>query len=134
MLKYPLPLEVAEADDWVDFLSDILDVNPELNDIKDRFEEKCHEMHHKMIAKGLKSEDVKEILMLTDWMELLQVETVNAVGMFLEKRNVRMSLQIEIPKEPDADQQQYLKLLQQKYHASLGCQMGGERFPKDYER
>lgn len=125
-----LPGDVVDANDWVDFLDELLDMNPELKNIYDRFETVCSDQYQRLLKAGVKEEDAREILYHVNWLHEIQVTTVQIVGGFLEKRHMAIRSRIEVPEEPTAGQKQYLKLLQQKYHASLGCQPGSEDFPE----
>lgn len=127
------PSGFVDPDDWGEFLCELLERNPKVQQSVEKVEQTCRSIYKNLQAKGYPEEDIREILFMTDLAYELENACADATVQFVRENHVEVAMKIKIPEDQTELQRCYLKMLQAKYRTTSGCLWGTNAPPQDQE-
>lgn len=127
------PRGTVDPDDWGEFLSELLERNPKVQQSVEKVEQACRGLYNNLQAKGYPEEDIREILFMTDLAYELENACADATMQLVRENHVEVTMKIKIPEDQTELQRSYLKMLQAKYRTTSGCFWGEFSSPHDQD-
>lgn len=128
------PSGFVDPDDWGEFLCELLERNPEVQQSVEKVEQTCRSIYKNLQAKGYPEEDIREILFMTDLAYELENACADATMQIVRENYAEVTMKIGMPEDQTELQRCYLKMLQAKYRTTSGCFWGEPSSPHSQEK